>query len=55
MTFEPGTHIVCGHGYNPMHYRLPNLTLDVVGSAGCMDDGVPGMALHAMLYLSPAA
>ena len=36
-----------------MHYRLPNLTLDVVGSAGCMDDGVPGMALYAMLYLSP--
>lgn len=42
MTFEPGTHIVCGHGHNPMHYRLPNLTLDVVGSTGCMDDGVPG-------------
>ena len=36
-----------------MHYRLPNLTLDVIGSAGCMDDGVPGMALYAMLYLSP--
>ena len=53
MAFEPGTHIVCGHGHNPMHYRLPNLTLDVVGSVGCMDDGVPGMALYAMLYLSP--
>ena len=53
MTFEPDTHIVCGHGHNPMHYRLPNLTLDVVGSAGCMDEGVPGMALYAMLYLSP--
>ena len=53
MAFNPGTHIVCGHGHNPMHYRLPNLTLDVVGSAGCMDDGVPGMALYAMLYLSP--
>ena len=53
MAFDPGTHIVCGHGHNPMHYRLPNLTLDVVGSVGCMDDGVPGMALYAMLYLSP--
>lgn len=53
MAFKPGTHIVCGHGHNPMHYRLPNLTLDVVGSVGCMDDGVPGMALYAMLYLSP--
>ena len=53
MAFEPGTHIVCGHGHNPVHYRLPNLTLDVVGSVGCMDDGVPGMALYAMLYLSP--
>ena len=53
MAFQPGTHIVCGHGHNPMHYRLPNLTLDVVGSVGCMDDGVPGMALYAMLYLSP--
>ena len=53
MTFAPNTRIICGHGHNPMHYALPNLTLDVVGSTGCMDDGVPGMALYAMLYLSP--
>ena len=53
MTFAPNTHIICGHGHNPMHYNLPNLTLDVLGSAGCMDDGMPGMALYAMLYLSP--
>ena len=33
MAFEPGTHIVCGHGHNPMHYRLPNLTLDVVAAS----------------------
>ena len=49
----PNTRIICGHGHNPLHYSLPNLTLDVIGSTGCMDDGVPGMALYAMLYLSP--
>ena len=53
MSFPPKTHIICGHGHNPMHYCLPNLTLDVIGSTGCMDDGVPGLALYAMLYLSP--
>ena len=53
MSFPEKTHIICGHGHNPIHYTLPNLTLDVIGSTGCMDDGVPGMALYAMLYLSP--
>lgn len=53
MRFEPNTHIICGHGHNPMHYALPGATIDVIGSCGCMDDGVPGMALYAMLYLSP--
>lgn len=38
----PNTRIICGHGHNPLHYSLPNLTLDVIGSTGCMDDGVPG-------------
>ena len=51
----PNTRIICGHGHNPLHYSLPNLTLDVIGSTGCMDDGVPGMALYAMLYLSPGS
>ncbi len=43
------THIVCGHAHNPMRYRLPNLTIDVIGAAGCMNDGVPGMANYAIL------
>lgn len=54
-SYAPNTRIICGHGHNPLHYSLPNLTLDVIGSTGCMDDGVPGMALYAMLYLSPEA
>lgn len=53
--YAPNTRIICGHGHNPLHYSLPNLTLDVIGSTGCMDDGVPGMALYAMLYLSPGS
>ena len=43
--YAPNTRIICGHGHNPLHYSLPNLTLDVIGSTGCMDDGVPGMAI----------
>ena len=54
-SYAPNTRIICGHGHNPLHYSLPNLTLDVIGSTGCMDDGVPGMALYAMLYLSPGS
>ena len=47
---EP-VHIICGHGHNPTHYRLPNLTLDGIGSAGCMDDGAPGTTAFTMLNL----
>ena len=43
------THIVCGHGHNPTHYRLPHLRLDSIGAVGCMDDGVPGAAPYTML------
>jgi len=49
MTFDKPTHIFCGHGHDPMHYRMGNLTLDVIGSVGCMDDGVPGTAPYAIL------
>lgn len=42
-------HIVCGHGHNPTSYRLPNLTVDCIGSAGCMDDGCPGVTNYALL------
>lgn len=49
MTFDKPTHIICGHGHNPTHIAIPNLTLDSIGSAGCMDDGVPGAAPFAML------
>lgn len=49
MTFDKPTHIFCGHGHDPMHYRMGNLTLDVIGSVGCMDAGVPGTAPYAIL------
>lgn len=42
-------HIVCGHGHNPAHYRLPSLSVDCIGSVGCMDDGVPGTTNYAIL------
>lgn len=53
MRFEEPTHIICGHGHNPTHYALPNLTIDSIGSAGCMDGGVPGTTSFAMLDLEP--
>ena len=52
MTFDRPTHIFCGHGHNPTHIQLENLTIDSIGSVGCMDDGVPGTAPYAMLTLS---
>lgn len=42
-------HIFCGHGHNPKQYRVGNLTLNVVGSVGCMDDGVPGCAPYTIV------
>ena len=44
-------HIVCGHAHNPVSYRLDNLTLDCIGSAGCMDEGVSGMTTFTMMDL----
>lgn len=41
-------HVVCGHAHNPRHYALPGLTVDVIGSAGCMDEGTPGVANYAV-------
>lgn len=49
MRFGKHTHIICGHGHNPMHYHVGNLTLNAIGSAGCQDDGIPGVALYAVL------
>lgn len=51
MTFDAPTHIICGHGHNPTHIAMGNLTIDSIGSAGCMDDGVPGAAPYAILTL----
>lgn len=51
MAFDKPTHIICGHGHNPTHISLPNVTIDSIGSAGCMDDGVPGTAPYAILTL----
>lgn len=53
MHFDTPQHIICGHSHNPRHYALPNLIIDSIGSSGCMDDGVPGIASYTMLYLSP--
>ncbi|MED9820930.1 MAG: metallophosphoesterase family protein [Christensenellales bacterium] len=51
MHFPSPTHIICGHGHNPTHIRCGNLTLDSIGSVGCMDDGIPGTAPYALLTL----
>ena len=53
MQFTQPTHIICGHSHNPAHYALNNLIIDSIGSSGCMDDGVSGIASYTMLYLSP--
>lgn len=49
MRFDTPTHIICGHGHNPTHISLPNFTLDSIGSAGCMDDGIAGAAPYVIL------
>lgn len=49
--FERPTHIVCGHGHNPTHIQVGNVTIDSIGSVGCMDDGVPGTAPYAILTI----
>lgn len=49
--FEQPTHIVCGHGHNPTHIRVGNVTINSIGSVGCMDDGVPGTAPYAILTI----
>ncbi|MBQ7885381.1 MAG: metallophosphoesterase [Clostridia bacterium] len=51
MTFDQPTHIVCGHGHNPSHIHSGNVTIDSIGSVGCMDDGVPGTAPFVILTL----
>ena len=51
MSFDKPTHIFCGHGHNPTHIQMGNLTLDSIGSVGCMDDGVPGTAPYAILTI----
>ena len=53
MQFTQPTHIICGHSHNPAHYVLNNLIIDSIGSSGCMDDGVSGIASYTMLYLFP--
>ena len=55
MRFDKPTYVICGHGHNPTHYRLPNLTVDSIGSAGCMDDGVPGTTNFAILDMDRGA
>lgn len=49
MRFDEPTHIICGHGHNPTNISLPNLTIQSIGSAGCMDDAPSGIAPYAIL------
>lgn len=44
-------HIFCGHGHNPTSISVDNVTMNSIGSVGCMDDGVPGTAPFAILDL----
>ena len=50
-TYDKPTHIFCGHGHNPTHIQMGMLTIDSIGSVGCMDDGVPGTAPYAILTI----
>lgn len=49
MTFERPTSIICGHGHNPTSVHMPNLSIQCIGSTGCMDHGTPGCALYSVL------
>ena len=49
MRLDKPLHVLCGHSHNPVRYSLPNLTLESVSSAGCMDDGPAGFAQYAIL------
>ena len=51
MTFDRPMHIICGHGHNPTHIRYENVTIDSIGSVGCMDDSVPGIAPFVILTI----
>ena len=44
-------HIICGHCHDPRHYAVGGCTVDVVGSLGCMDNGIPGWACYGELLL----
>lgn len=49
MTFERRTNIICGHGHNPVSIRMQNISINCVGSTGCMDAGTPGQAIYTIL------
>ena len=55
LRFDRPRHIICGHGHNPTHYQLPGLRVDGIGSAGCMDEGAPGIATYTLLQLEGGA
>lgn len=55
MTFDKPTQIFCGHGHNPKHYKVGNLTLECIGSLGCMDDSVPGVGPYVILDIDGSA
>ena len=60
MRFDAPTHILCGHGHNPTHIRMDNLSLESIGSTGCMDKSAPGTTSYTIaeieddcVYLRP--
>lgn len=48
MKLYPYRHIICGHGHNPTYYLFDRMTVHSIGSAGCMDDGIPGTAQYVI-------
>lgn len=42
-------HILCGHGHNPTHIRVGNVSLNSIGSTGCMNDAAPGTTTFTLM------
>ena len=42
-------HIICGHGHDSAQLRMDDILIECIGSLGCMDSGVPGVAPYAIL------
>lgn len=45
-------HVICGHGHNPTYYAFNHMTVHSIGSVGCMDDGIPGIAPYVIAEIN---